>query len=119
MHGQRRFWTGLFAAVLLLGAFDWHLAGEPPEALVPRAGEIYFPGASHPDQPAHLEAAIPAQRPVCPTCLHNLQTSGGHLRAVRAVAPSTLATSALPDLVPLTAGGSHRPSPARGPPSIS
>ncbi len=119
MFARRSLWAGLFATVLLLGAIDWHPAGEPPHAFVPNAGEIYFPSASHPGQSAHFEAATPAQRPACPVCLHNLQTGGAHLRPVAALIPPDPEAAATPNPASLPARGCHRASGARGPPSFS
>lgn len=119
MMRARGFWAGFIAALLLLGAVDWHPAGERPDSLVPAAGEIYFPGATHPDQPVHLEAAHAAERPHCPVCLHHLQTSGAHLRVSVLVAPPAATASAAPAPNRVNASGSSRSSGARGPPSFS
>ncbi len=119
MVARRGLWAGLFAAVLLLGAVDWHPAGEPSHGLTSRAGEIYSPSASHPGQPAHLEAATSAERPACPACLHKLQTGGAHLRPVAALVPPAPEAAASPDLAPPQTLGRLRPSGARGPPSFS
>jgi hypothetical protein len=119
MFARRAARAGFFATVLLLGAVEWHPAGEPPHALALSAREIYFPSASHPSQPAHLEAATSAERPVCPACLHQLQTGGVHLRSVAALVPPAPEVAAAPLLSPLRPLDASRPSGARGPPSFS
>jgi hypothetical protein len=118
MSARRSLWAGLFATVLLLGVVDWHPAEESSHGHS-HAGEIYFPSASHPSQPAHFEAAAPAQGPVCPACLHHLRTSGAHLLPVAALVPPAPEAAAAPDLALPSAHGSRRPSGARGPPSLS
>jgi hypothetical protein len=118
MSARRSLWAGLFATVLLLGVFDWHPAEESSYGLA-HGGEIYFPSAAHPSQPAHFEAATPAEHPVCPACLHNLRAGGAHLQPAAALVPPASETTAAPDLaLPLT-HGCRRPSGARGPPSFS
>jgi hypothetical protein len=112
-------WAGILAAVLLLGAADWHPAGESPHSLLSGAGEVYFPGVEHPDQPVHFDASHPAERPACPVCLHHLRTIGAHLLATALLVPPDL-ESAMPlasDRV--NASGSSRATGARGPPSFS
>jgi len=119
MFARRGLWAGLFAAILLLGAVEWHPAGESHDVLVPRSGEICIPEASHPGQPSHFDAALSAERPVCPACLHQLRTSGGHLLRVAAIAPPTLAAAAPTEPALLPAGSSRNRNDARGLPSIS
>jgi hypothetical protein len=119
MFARRASWAALFATVLLLGAIDWHPAGEPPHALAPHTGVIYFPSASHPGQPTHLEAAKAAERPVCPACLHQLRTGGAHLRPAAALPPPDPRAAAAPDRSLPRALDRRRPRGARGPPSFS
>lgn len=119
MRVRRSFWAGALAAVLLLGAVDWHPAGEPPDSLALRAGEVYSPAAKHPHQPAHFEAADLALRPVCPVCLHHLQTSGAHLRVAVGLSLPAPAAVSMPDTGPLPSSGSRRQDAARGPPFFS
>jgi hypothetical protein len=115
----RGIWAGLLAAFLLLGAIDWHPPGESPHSLLPQAGEIYFPGVDHPDQPVHFDAAQPAERPGCPVCLHHLQTTGVHLPVAASLVPPDLGSAA--DLATdcVLASGACRSSGARGPPALS
>lgn len=114
-----RFWAGILAAILLLGGLDWHPAGESPHSLLPGTGGVYFPGAEHPEQPVHFDASHAAERPPCPVCLHQRQTTGVHLLAAVLLAPPApeSASVAIPDLVPASAA--RRSSGARGPPSLS
>jgi hypothetical protein len=119
MMRGRSFWAAVFAAILLLGAVDWHPAGESPHSLLSGAGEVYFPGAEHPDQPVHFDAAQPAERPACPVCLHHLQTSGAHLLAAALLVPPALESAAAPAPDRVNASGSSRSTGARGPPSFS
>lgn len=119
MMRVRGFWAGLLAAILLLGAIDWHPAGESPHSFLSGAGEVYFPGAEHPDQPVHFDASHPAERPACPVCLHHRQTAGAHLLAAALLVPPDLDSAAVPAPDRVNASGSSRSTGARGPPSIS
>lgn len=118
MWVKRTPWSALLIAVLLLGALDWHPAGDLHDTSAPSGSEVYFPGAEHPSQPAHFEQADPAHRQICPVCALQAQTSGAHLRQATAMAPP------LPQIVPRgermwsLASASLRSSGARAPPSI-
>jgi hypothetical protein len=116
---QAALWAGTVAAILLLGAVDWHPAGESPHPLVSGAGEVYFPGAEHPDQPVHFDASQPAERPACPVCLHHLRTTGTHLPAAALLVPPDLEAALAPFPNRVNASGSSRSTGARGPPFLS
>ena len=119
MRRVRGSWAGVLAAVLLLGAIDWHPAGESPHSPLPGAGEVYFPGVEHPDQPVHFDATHPAERPSCPVCLHHLRTVDAHLLAATLLVPPDLESAAVLAADRINASGSSRSSGARGPPSLS
>lgn len=116
---KRTPWSVLLIAVLLLGALDWHPVGEGHGNAAPGEAGIYFPGAEHPNHPAHFEQADPAHRPVCPVCVHRAQTSGAHLRPAATVAPPPPRTREALELAPPRLSRAQRPSGARAPPAIS
>ena len=112
-------WAALLAALVLLGGLEIHPASEAHDAVAALGGhqqEVYFPGASHPVQPAHAETATPVQRPLCAACLNRVQSMGARLdRSASLVTP--LLGGALPVAVatsPLLR--SLRPDGARAPP---
>ncbi len=116
---RRILWALLLTAVVLLGTLELHPAGEASHALIASAESFYSLSAKHPGQPAHFEASQETERPVCPFCIHQLQTSGACLRTRPVVSPPAPRLAPASDLSSATAGGSHRPSGARGPPSFS
>jgi hypothetical protein len=119
MLARRALWAFLATVVVLFGTLELHPDGETSHALVPSAGDSYSGSAKHPGQPAHFEASQEAHRPVCPVCIHQLQTSGACLRPGPIVAPPAPRLAPARDLASTTAGGSRRPSGARAPPSFS
>ncbi|HEV8579419.1 MAG TPA: hypothetical protein VGX68_10085 [Thermoanaerobaculia bacterium] len=119
MLARRSLWALPIAAVLFLGTLELHPANEAVHADVSGQGDVYSASARHPGQPAHFEATEEAQRPDCPCCIHQLQSSGAYLRPGPIVAPPSPRLAPASDLSSPTAGGAHRPSGARGPPSFS
>jgi hypothetical protein len=122
MFAKRAVWAWLVAAVLLLGAVDLpslHPEGEGIGLGAPDQGHVYYPDARHYGQPAHVERAAAAKRPVCPLCLHHLRTAGSHLPQVAAVEPPVLETRRATAPAQAAARGASTPSSARGPPSLS
>jgi hypothetical protein len=103
---------------VLLGAVDWHAAGEAHSfgEAVAGAGTSFSPAAVHPNQPLHLESSEVVKRPVCPFCLLRLQTAGGHLVAAASWSPFILSGALPSGLVFATSGASHHPREARAPP---
>jgi hypothetical protein len=79
----------LALALLLPGLVDWHgtFEGHHAEGAAPLAG-AYFPAASHPDLPLHLEGAAEGEVRPCAACL-NLQ--------LRAAAPGRTVLAAPPE----------------------
>ena len=119
MWVKRTPWSVLLIAVLLLGALDWHPAGDLHDASAPSGSEIYFPGAEHPTHPAHFEQADPAHREVCPVCALRAQTSGTHLRPTVVMALPLPVVRPAADLTCPLESVALRSSGARAPPSIS
>jgi hypothetical protein len=119
MWVKRTSWSALLIAVLLLGALDWHPAGDLHDASAPGRSEVYFPGAEHPTQPAHFEQADPAHRQACPVCALRAQTSGAHLRPLAVMAPPLPELQPAGDLTCPLVSVALRSSGARGPPFIS
>ena len=118
MWVKRTPWSVLLIAVLLLGGLDWHPAGDLHEASAPGGGEIYFPSAEHPDQPAHFEQADPARQPVCPVCVLRAQTSGAHLCASASLAPPSTQAREASERSASLSPTALRPSGGRAPPSF-
>jgi hypothetical protein len=116
---RRTLWALLLAPIVLLGTLELHPRGETLHASETSAEHFYSLSARHPGQPAHFEASQEAQRPVCPFCIHQMQTSGACLRPGPVVSPPAPRLAPASDLASSTAGGSYRPSGARGPPSFS
>jgi hypothetical protein len=112
-------WALLFALPLLTGGLDFHPHGEPPGGASLLSGETYSPEAIHPDQPHHFEAGTTAQRPVCPACLFQAATSGGHLTAFAGVTPAVLSGRIAEVEGPDLARGRALHHPSRGPPTPS
>jgi hypothetical protein len=112
--------AALLVLVVLASGLEIHPASESHDPLASFAhseGEAYFPGASHPIQPHHAEAARMAQRPVCAICLNRLQNVGARPAPATRVT-SSLAGGSLPiasALSPLQR--SLRPDGARAPPA--
>ncbi len=109
-RGLLRGTAALLAALMLLGGLEVHAAGDSHDLVagVPsRHQDLYFPGASHPVQPAHAETAAAVQRPLCAVCLNTLQ--GGGVRP----APATRLSSPLAaqSLRPATAVSPRRQAP--------
>ncbi len=115
---RRLRWLGthLLAVFLLLGALDFHPAGETHGGWGPGGGQVYFPDAAHPELPLHWEQAQPAERPHCDACLHRLQSPGLHLQALVSIAPPSSADVPRPLSGPAVARLAFRPSGARAPP---
>jgi hypothetical protein len=67
----RRLGLGALAVLLLAGTLEIHPADEAANPL--GAPELYFPGAAHPEQPAHIETSAAVERPHCPACLNRVQ----------------------------------------------
>jgi hypothetical protein len=111
--------TALLAALMLLGGLEIHPSGEAHDPIAGLSGphqDVYFPGASHPAERSHAEAATAVQRPFCAVCLNRVQGSGAHLVEI-AYLSAPLAEPALP---PIAAAAplqqSLRPDGARAPP---
>lgn len=114
---HRSVWTALLGLLLLLGALDFHPAGESHPLLDAHGDGAWSAQAVHPEQPLHVEPGEAAHRPHCPVCLQRHQLGGLHLRAA-----TGLVLPAARPLVPtlpsaLTPRGSHRPFGARAPPA--
>jgi hypothetical protein len=116
---KRTLWALLLAPSVLLGTLELHPRGETLHTAEAPAEHSYSLSAKHPGQPAHFEASQEAQRPVCPFCIHQMQTHGARLRPGPVVPPPAPRLAPAADLSSATAGGAHRPSGARGPPSFS
>lgn len=91
--GRRRgLLSGIVAGALVLlvlgGAFEIHGAGEGHFPAQHHHEGLFFPAASHPDQPLHVEGATPAERPHCAACVLRVQTSGVQLPAAALAALS-------------------------------
>jgi hypothetical protein len=125
----RPFWAAALAVAVFLGAVDYHPAGEvhafgesadaAHSAHGADGAEVSFSStARHPNQPLHLESSEAGTRPLCPLCLHRLQTSGGHLSASPAGALPVLCSVLPTGSVAATAGASHHPREARAPPAV-
>lgn len=112
----RPFGVSLLAVFLLLGALDFHPAGEAHEGWGPGGGQVYFPTAAHPELPLHWEQAHPAERPHCDACLHRLQSQSLHLQALVSIAPPSSGDMLRPVSGPAVPRLSVRPSGARAPP---
>jgi hypothetical protein len=115
---RRAPWALVLAIVLLLGALDLHPAGESHDVLDAGRGGDYSPSAKHPNAPIHFEQAQPAQRPVCPVCLHHLRTGGAHFAVALSLASPSLAGFRLPVTDLLLREHCAAPRGARGPPSV-
>lgn len=118
---RRTPWVFALTVFLLLGAIDFHPAGELHEALGGLGGSTddgnYSKSAKHPNAPAHFEQFEAGQRPVCPICLHQLRTGGAHLPvAAHLHAPSLAGFRGLIS-TPLLRERCAAPRGARGPPS--
>lgn len=113
---RRPAWVALLGLVLLLGALDFHPAGESHSLVRSAGASEYSPEAAHPGQPIHLEAGKVVAHPHCPICLQRLQLGGLHLAAAAELAPP-----AARDLLPASAdrtpaGRALLSSGARAPP---
>jgi hypothetical protein len=116
----RTAWTALVVAALVLaGGLEIHPAAElhdPVASLSRGHQDAFFPGASHPAERPHAEAARAMERPLCAACLTQLQGRGApHATATLLGAP--LAGPLLPaGATPAPARQSLRPDGARAPP---
>lgn len=120
MWVKRTPWSVLLIAVLLLGALDWHPAGDVHGDSAQSGAQVYFPGAEHPCQPVHFEQATPAHhRPACPVCVHRVQTAGAHLRPSVAMAPPAPEVREAVELSLTRSSMALRSSGARAPPVLS
>jgi hypothetical protein len=110
---------GCAAAILLslLPALDLHANGEPLDEHLPGAAqEIYYPSASHPGARPHLDAAHTAVRPLCPACLHRMQTAGADAPPLVAIAaPDAVVVRVAVERSALLVGDGHSAG-ARAPP---
>lgn len=118
MLTRRTPWVLVLAAVVLVGALDMHLADESHELAGMGGARTYSLSAKHPNAPAHYEQFEPGQRPDCPFCLHQLRTSGTHLRMVARLATPHLAAFRRLVSAPALIERSVAPRGARGPPSL-
>jgi hypothetical protein len=109
-------WGALLGLFLLLGALDFHPAGDPHSLLDPRGASEYSPEAAHPEQPVHLEPGTVVSRPHCPVCLHRLQLGGLHLAAAADLLPPAPRERLSTTGGPRCARGTFSPSGARAPP---
>ena len=75
---KRRIFSGLVAILLAAALFplllEFHSTAQEHSAL-DRPVEVFI-GASHPTQPAHVEASASAERERCTTCILQLQALG-------------------------------------------
>ena len=120
-HRGRALLAGLLALLSLVLSVDLHLPGlqgdaHEHELLLVESGGIYFPEASHPDRPAHIEAAAAAERPSCTACILRLQTLGAFLRAEVAGIPVVTRDRFQLQAAPAELPGLLRPRSARAPP---
>jgi len=116
----RAAWTALaVAALVLAGGLEIHPAAElhdPVANLAPSHQDAFFPGASHPAERPHAEAARAMERPLCAACLTQLQGRGAP-RATAAAPGAPLTGPLLPaGATPAPARQSLRPDGARAPP---
>jgi hypothetical protein len=118
MRTWRTPWVLVLAAVVLVGALDLHLAGESHELLGADSDGTYSRSAKHPNAPAHFEQFEAGQRPHCPFCLHQLRTSGAHLRLSARFATPTLSGFRCPDSPPVRRERRAASDGARGPPAL-
>ncbi|HSS48862.1 MAG TPA: hypothetical protein VLX28_07945 [Thermoanaerobaculia bacterium] len=118
MLTRRTPWVLALTVVLLLGALDFHPAGDLHDVLGGSTDDgAYSKSAKHPNAPAHFEQFEAGQRPVCPICLHQLRTGGVHLpMAAHLHAPSLTGFRGLIS-TPLLRERCAAPRGARGPPS--
>ncbi len=109
-------WGVLLGLLLLLGALDFHPAGELHSLLEPLGPSEYSPEAAHPGQPIHLEPGAVVSQPHCPVCLHRLQLGGIHLAAAAELLPPATRDRLSATSDPGCARGTFSPSGARAPP---
>jgi hypothetical protein len=113
---RRPLWVALMGLVLLLGALDFHPAGERHSLLELPGTSGYSPEAVHSEQPIHLESGKVVEPPHCPICLQRLQLGGLHLAATAELAPPAAQDLPLAAVDRAPAGGTLRSSGARAPP---
>ena len=118
MLTRRTPWVLVLAAVVLVGALDLHLAGEPHELLSAGGAKTFSRSAKHPNDPAHFEQFEAGERPDCPLCLHQLRSSGAHLRLVARLAAPALAGFRRFASAPVLLERCAAPRGARGPPAV-
>lgn len=109
-------WSALLGLLLLLGALDFHPAGEHHSLLEPLGSAEYSPEAAHPRQPVHLEPGSVVSRPFCPVCLQRAQLGGLHLAAAAGLLPPAPRERLSVAADPVRARGVFSPAGARGPP---
>lgn len=114
---RRPVWTALLGLLLLLGAMDFHPAGESHALLDVHGDAAWSSQAVHPEQPLHIETGEAAHRPHCPVCLQRHQLGGLDLQASTGLALPASRPLAATLSSALTARGSHRPFGARAPPA--
>lgn len=109
----------MLAALLLAGALHEHVDGESLGGQLFSRGDIYFPEAPWHPHGVHLDPAVAAARPYCPACLHQVQTSGAHLRPLIGLAPPQFHAAGIAAAIGTTSEGAAGPRSARGPPARS
>ncbi|HEY7213859.1 MAG TPA: hypothetical protein VIC28_04475 [Thermoanaerobaculia bacterium] len=116
---RRSPWALFLAAVVLLGTLELHAHGETLQTAKASAANPHSLSARHPSQPAHFEAGQKSRRPLRPFRTHKLRTNDACLRPGPVVPPPAPRLAPASDPSYATTGGSHRPSGARAPPSLS
>jgi hypothetical protein len=109
-------WGALLGLLLLLGALDFHPAGELHSLLERSGSSEYSPEAVHPGQPIHLEPGAVVSRPHCPVCLQRLQLGGLHLASAAEPVPPATRERLAATGAPRCPRGTFSPFGARGPP---
>ena len=110
--------AALLPILVLLGVVETHPARECLCESQTQGGEVYYPAAAHPHSPPHVEGARPARRPMCPICLHLVQTSGTLPQVAGLALPASKPAATREAVLSLTRI-SARKSGVRGPPSFS
>jgi len=110
--------AALLPVLVLLGIVELHPARECLCESQIESGEVYYPEAAHPHSPIHVEQAKAARRPMCPICLHLLQTSGTLAQVAGLALPTSKPVAIREGVFSLTRISARR-SGVRGPPSFS